>query len=446
MATDFVRRNVWTLEAAGPWHPTLLAYASAITVMSQLPDADPRSLAYQAAVHGNVVADEFLDQCQHQGWYFLPWHRMYLYWFEDIVRTIVAGLDGVDDQTRAEWALPYWDYGGAAETRAIPPTFLAATLPDGTPNPLRVPRQLDVGDRLDGTDVDTGAALRSDRFAGIGGFGGARTGHNHFAEDPDARAGTLEMTPHNTVHSTVGGLLGQFETAGLDPLFWLHHANIDRLWEVWAVTMGHANPNEPAWLTGQTFRFRDGTGAERAQQPADVTTTLTQLHYEYEDISGPPATPGEDVPRSRRPTELIGATDESMALTGESASSAFDVAPPTRRSPGRVFLTVDDATASEMSAMTYRVYLTVPDDDPATTDEFLVGTASFFGADRSGAALRLAFDVTDVFTRLRADERWTDRVSVTFVPNWIAGGQSTGERLPQQPGEVRVGRVGIVVE
>ncbi|WP_157108789.1 tyrosinase family protein [Aldersonia kunmingensis] len=453
MATDLVRPDVWTLEAQGPWHPVLLAYARAIGVMTQLPDSDPRSLIYQAAVHGNATGDEFLDQCQHQSWYFLPWHRMYLYWFEDIVRGIVTGLDGVDEQTRTDWALPYWNYGGDESTRAIPPSFLAATLPDGSPNPLRVPRQLDVGDLLPATDADSVAALATDRFAGIGGFGGARTGRNHFAEDPDARPGTCEMTPHNTVHSTVGGLLGQFETAGLDPLFWLHHSNIDRLWEVWAVTLGNSNPSDPAWLTGQTFKFRDGSGNEQRQQPADVTSTLTQLHYRYEDISGPPATPGEDVPRAQRPTELIGASEGSVALSGAAESAQFDVSPPTRRAQGRVFLTVDDATASELPAMTYRVYLTVPDDDPATIDDFYVGTASFFGADRAGASLRLAFDVTDLYARLRRDERWNDRVSVTFVPNWIAAegdspavaGEFSG-RLDQQPGAVRLGRVGIVMD
>ena len=57
--------------------------------------------------------------------------------------------------------------------------------------------------------------------------------------------GLLENFPHGAVHSLVGndydelgnpcdeGWMGSFFTAGLDPLFWLHHANIDRLWQVW---------------------------------------------------------------------------------------------------------------------------------------------------------------------------------------------------------------------
>ena len=43
----------------------------------------------------------FRDQCQHNTWYFLPWHRMYLYWFERIVRSIIQTLHEVDEQIKA---------------------------------------------------------------------------------------------------------------------------------------------------------------------------------------------------------------------------------------------------------------------------------------------------------------------------------------------------------
>jgi hypothetical protein len=46
----------------------------------------------------------------------------------------------------------------------------------------------------------------------------------------------LEEEPHNLVHGNIGGgtgLMRSTTVAGRDPIFWLHHANIDRLWEVW---------------------------------------------------------------------------------------------------------------------------------------------------------------------------------------------------------------------
>ncbi len=53
--------------------------------------------------------------------------------------------------------------------------------------------------------------------------------------------GVLEGQPHNSVHNNVGGVLADQNVGGfmqsnlspVDPLFYLHHANIDRLWDVW---------------------------------------------------------------------------------------------------------------------------------------------------------------------------------------------------------------------
>src|SRR5882757_6072075 len=40
---------------------------------------------------------------------------------------------------------------------------------------------------------------------------------------------------HNSIHNSVGGFGHmQFpEVAGFDPVFWLHHANVDRLFPMW---------------------------------------------------------------------------------------------------------------------------------------------------------------------------------------------------------------------
>ena len=43
--------------------------------------------------------------------------------------------------------------------------------------------------------------------------------------------GFAEM--HNKVHLYIGGLMMQVPTSSNDPIFWLHHCNIDRLYEKW---------------------------------------------------------------------------------------------------------------------------------------------------------------------------------------------------------------------
>src|SRR5262249_25604464 len=117
---------------------------------------DPTSWRYQAAVHDYnrpndpnakpndplpAPADQktFWAQCQHGSWYFLPWHRMYLAYFEQVIAATVRKLGGP-----ADWALPYWNYSDSANPNAkkLPPAFRAPTTPDGKPNPLRIASRL----------------------------------------------------------------------------------------------------------------------------------------------------------------------------------------------------------------------------------------------------------------------------------------------------------------
>ena len=50
------------------------------------------------------------------------------------------------------------------------------------------------------------------------------------------------------VHTLVGNLLGMGKVpwAANDPIFWLHHSNVDRLWASWN-GWGRANPATAAW-------------------------------------------------------------------------------------------------------------------------------------------------------------------------------------------------------
>src|SRR5262249_15682315 len=46
---------------------------------------------------------------------------------------------------------------------------------------------------------------------------------------------------HNNVHRAVGGTMNS-SSSPADPLFWLHHANIDRLWSIWQAKPGNGTP------------------------------------------------------------------------------------------------------------------------------------------------------------------------------------------------------------
>jgi len=113
-----VRQNVYELK-----DDTLSWYSKAVEAMKAKDINDPTSWWYQGAVHGyngnspywqnatgyppsnQTVSSGFWRRCQHGSWYFLPWHRIYLYFFELIVAKVVQELGGPQD-----WALPYWNY------------------------------------------------------------------------------------------------------------------------------------------------------------------------------------------------------------------------------------------------------------------------------------------------------------------------------------------------
>ncbi len=196
---------------------------------------DTTSFGYWARIHGS--------SCQH-GWeQFLTWHRAYLYEFELLLQDAVPGV-----------TLPYWDWTAAKYKDGvggiIPDPYVGATLPDGSPNPLWIAQrypgnfggsplqqfgfQYPTKDEIDGI-----LAIPDWRS-----FGGGPYSNQAF--------GALSMNPHNAIHVWVGGqpsanvagyMLNNL-TAALDPIFWAHHGNVDRLFAEWQALHPGANPDD----------------------------------------------------------------------------------------------------------------------------------------------------------------------------------------------------------
>lgn len=166
--------------------------------------------------------------CAHANRLFLPWHRPYLGYMEFLIQ----GLSG-----NSNFAMPYWNWTNNPRlpaiffdplsslydsTRAV---ALGNTIPGGSVDPLTL--RLVMGER------DTG------RFMGP-------TSRDQWDRQG---FGVLEATPHNNVHNWISGDMATLFSPQ-DPIFWLHHANIDRLWKVW----GGANPADDAW-TGYSLQY-----------------------------------------------------------------------------------------------------------------------------------------------------------------------------------------------
>jgi tyrosinase len=250
------RRNWWVRESVFDRQGVkkdLESYALAVKKMKALPANNRFSWEFQAAIHWtprnpagfNAQEQKFFNQCPHGTEWFFSWHRAYLYYFERIVRK----LSGND-----EFALPYWDWDDP-NRRTLPPEFRSPNHPTwgvlfhGDRNPLlnnggALPggpagvdpfaRTLDEnGQEVSPSEMETPTFLAGRTNPGFG--GGPRQGGSF-------TAGVLEIGTHGRVHDLTGRRVGNqavgmasVPTAALDPIFYLHHANVDRLWDLWIV-------------------------------------------------------------------------------------------------------------------------------------------------------------------------------------------------------------------
>jgi hypothetical protein len=130
----------------------------------------------------------------------------------------------------------------------------------------------------------------------------------------------LDQNPHFFTHFALGGDMAEFSTVGGDPMFYIHHANIDRLWESWN-RLGRTNPTDPKYLD-RKFAYGDRSG-KRVDLPVSSADRTAQLGYQYDRYEQPPQTqhltPVEAAERQRTYKTL-----HERAMGGEHAPVAPD--------------------------------------------------------------------------------------------------------------------------
>jgi tyrosinase len=165
---------------------------------------------------------------------FLSWHRRYLIAFEQELQRTDAQITGKETSSLS---IPYWRWSVNQEF----PVWLEELLPafghDG-PNSPSVPREPGVNGTLPTqADVD---ALLSD-YALRSGLGNQYREYEKFTYCLEGWADNLPA--HNHVHSWVGGVMNNTSFSPADPIFWLNHCEIDRLWWIWQ--QSHKNDHPP---------------------------------------------------------------------------------------------------------------------------------------------------------------------------------------------------------
>lgn len=169
---------------------------------------------------------------------FLPWHRLFTFKFEQHLRRITPGI-----------SLPYWDWGRDDLQYTPHKLDVFSGKYFGTKGNLDGFWCLEDGFAANWTTVypktntDVACVRRQwDRGQKIGSFWGNEMmdtlieRHVTYQGFRDA----FENGPHFLVHNNVGGTNGDLRQlySPNDPLFWIHHANVDRIWLKWQNKFG----------------------------------------------------------------------------------------------------------------------------------------------------------------------------------------------------------------
>ena len=218
--------------------------------------SDPRGFKHQANIHCYNCSGPINV---HSSWKFFAWHRAYLYFHERILGKLVG-----DENFR----LPYWNWDSPLQ-RKLPGGYVT---PNDNTNPLFNPTRVlaptdSIPEEDVGSDVMSGI-LELDTFPEFGGTAGG--------------PGVPEGTPHGAVHVDVGGNMSTFANAARDPIFYAHHANIDKLWSDWNnVDSAHTNPSAAGFLD-LTFTFYDENKTWRSIRASQLLDHERRLRYVYE--------------------------------------------------------------------------------------------------------------------------------------------------------------------
>jgi tyrosinase len=88
----------------------------------------------------------------------------------------------------------------------------------------------------------------------------------------------LEVGDHDAVHALVGGDMGNQLRAAADPVFFLHHANVDRLWHIW-----QRNCTDPQRALSDTWRRGKLQLGRDEEVMAGDLLHISSLGYGYDD-------------------------------------------------------------------------------------------------------------------------------------------------------------------
>ncbi|KAK3069943.1 hypothetical protein LTR53_011321 [Teratosphaeriaceae sp. CCFEE 6253] len=295
---------------------------------------------------GPAPGVKYPGYCAHVSSVFMPWHRPYLALFEQtLYQHIVAAVNefpaGATRQRYAaaalSWRLPYWDWaatppaGQSVYPDSVTSPNVTVSTPNGTAsiaNPLysytfhpvshsdfyfdpfaswnqtmRFPTNWTstavIQNNLVGPILDNNRVSFQDRIYNL------LTSYNNFTEFGNeawmgpgvSNKDSLESL-HDAIHSITGGSghMTYLDYSAFDPLFWLHHVMLDRIFAIWQA-INNDSYVEPMATVDQSFTMPTGE-VEDAYSPLEpfhsdasgtfwtssTARSVRTLGYTYKDL------------------------------------------------------------------------------------------------------------------------------------------------------------------
>jgi tyrosinase len=225
-------------------------------------------------------------------------------------------------------------------------------------------------------------------------FNSSKTASHNTQPSGATKFSTLEGMPHNKVHNYIGGYgplnYGPYgnmtnNLSPVDPIFFLHHSNMDRLWDVWTRRQkAYGRDWRPAAADAKTYFdepflfFIDEHGKPVANGKAADFFNMEVFEYDYEpgfgeDLTRKPVT-AVAVNKGPRVKGRVSGNTGAVALTAATVQNNSD------DRPLMAEITIQ-RSASENGAREFDVIVGAPPGTTSVTADspYYAGTIAFFG-------------------------------------------------------------------
>ena len=232
-------------------------------------------------IHGLAMASPEA----HNGPAFLPWHRA-------LVLRLERDLQAIDPSV----TIPYWKFDDPAPN-VFNANFMGANAA-GNPNVSFAAANPLNGWTIEGLTPLQRSPLRNHLGdPPVLSDAATLTPSLYFQIASGTQVGFLRMEgdPHGPAHTWVGGWMGVIPTAVRDPVFFLLHTNVDRLWARWQRQYNRFG------LTPSDYR---PSGSYVPDGGFHIGHFLQDTMWPWNDRTGDPGTPGD--PNDNRPASAPG--------------------------------------------------------------------------------------------------------------------------------------------